>query len=115
MAHCESPAEQGCSKGTSGDTWSSWPKISSIRESQRHCGLLENRFTHHNLCDEHHERWVEALVQDVLETEDKAPSESIRPYELKRLIKSLRIKRPLGLMAFQTKASGTSQSDLCFI
>jgi len=38
---------------------------------------LENRFTHRDLCDEHHERWVEANVQAVLETEDVTPSEKI--------------------------------------
>jgi hypothetical protein len=34
---------------------------------------LENRFTQHDLCDEHHKRWVEATVQDLLETEESAP------------------------------------------
>jgi hypothetical protein len=34
---------------------------------------LENRFTHHDLCDESHERRVENIVQDILETEDTAP------------------------------------------
>jgi hypothetical protein len=34
---------------------------------------LENRFTHHDLCDESHEGRVENIVQDILETEDTAP------------------------------------------
>jgi hypothetical protein len=38
---------------------------------------LENRFTHHDLCEEHRQRRVEDLVQDVLETEDTAPPEKI--------------------------------------
>jgi hypothetical protein len=54
---------------------------------------LENRFTHHDLCDAHHERRVEAFVQDILETEDTDPSEKIRPSDLKELINSLKIKR----------------------
>jgi hypothetical protein len=33
---------------------------------------LENRLTHHDLCDERHERRVENIVQDILETEDTA-------------------------------------------
>jgi len=52
---------------------------------------LENRFTHHDLCDEHHERWVEAFAQDMLEAEDTAPSEKIRPCDLKKLINSLKL------------------------
>jgi hypothetical protein len=31
---------------------------------------LENRFTHHVLCDKNHERRVETIVQDKLDTED---------------------------------------------
>jgi hypothetical protein len=36
---------------------------------------LENRFTRHDLCDERHERRVETTIQDILETEDTAPSD----------------------------------------
>jgi hypothetical protein len=54
---------------------------------------LENRLTHHDLRDEHHEKGVEALVQDTLESEDTAPSEKIRPCDLKKLIKSLKLKK----------------------
>jgi hypothetical protein len=61
---------------------------------------LENRFTHHDLCDEHHERRMEAFVQDMLETEDTAPPEKIRPRDFKKLIKSLKLKSPVELMAF---------------
>jgi len=58
---------------------------------------LENRFTHHDLCGEHRERRVEAIVQALLETEDPAPSEKIRPLDLKKLINSLKIKRSCGI------------------
>jgi hypothetical protein len=51
---------------------------------------LENRFTHHDLCDEHHERRVITLVQEILETEDTTPTEKIRPRNLKKLINSLK-------------------------
>jgi len=64
---------------------------------------LENRFTHHDLCEEHHERRVEALVQDLLETEDTAPSEIIIPCDLKRLIKSLRLKKACGIDGIQNE------------
>jgi hypothetical protein len=49
------------------------------------------------LYEEHHERRVEVLVKDVLEIEDKAPSERIRTCELKRLINSLRRKKACGI------------------
>jgi hypothetical protein len=48
-------------------------KFLPYEEAKAIADCLENRFTHHDLCEEHHERWVEALVQDVLETEDTAP------------------------------------------
>jgi hypothetical protein len=57
----------------------------------------ENHFTHYDFCEEHHERRVEALVQDVLETEDTAPSERIRSCDLKRLINTLRLKKDCGI------------------
>jgi hypothetical protein len=34
---------------------------------------LENQFTHHDLCDENHERRVESKVQSLLETVEKNP------------------------------------------
>jgi hypothetical protein len=54
---------------------------------------LENRFTHHDLCDERHERRVETTLQDVLETEYTAPLEKLRPCDLKKLINSLKLKK----------------------
>jgi len=58
---------------------------------------LENRFTHHDLCDEHHERRVITLVQEILETEDTTPTEKIRPRNLKKLINSLKLKKVFGI------------------
>jgi hypothetical protein len=72
-------------------------KFLPYEEANAIADCLENRFTHHDLCEEHHERWVEALVQHVLEIEDTAPSERIRPCDLKRLIKSLRLKMACGI------------------
>jgi hypothetical protein len=40
---------------------------------------LENQFTRHDLCDETHERRVEARVQALLEAVDNKPPERIRP------------------------------------
>jgi hypothetical protein len=47
---------------------------------------LENQFTHHDLCDENHERRVEARVQALLKAVDNKPPERIRPCDLRKLI-----------------------------
>jgi hypothetical protein len=65
---------------------------------------LENQFTHHDLCDEKHERPVATRVQALLEATDK-PRERIRSCDLQKLINSLK------LMAFQINTSGTFQDD----
>jgi hypothetical protein len=50
---------------------------------------LEIQFTPHDLCDENHERRVEARVQALLEAADSAlPTEKIRPCGLLKLIPS---------------------------
>jgi hypothetical protein len=37
---------------------------------------MENQFTPHDLCDEHHEERVEAYVQALLDAGDNTPTES---------------------------------------
>jgi hypothetical protein len=54
---------------------------------------LENRFTHRDLCDENHERRVETIVQDILETEDIDLPEKIKPCNLQKLIEMLKLKK----------------------
>jgi hypothetical protein len=76
---------------------------------------LENQFTHHDLCDENHERRVEAKVQALLETVDKNPHQRVRPCDVQKLIKSLKRERPVELMAFLMNASGTFQGDNWYI
>jgi hypothetical protein len=56
---------------------------------------LENRFIHHDLCEERHERRVETMVQDILETEDTTPSEKFRPCDLKQINKLPKIEKGL--------------------
>jgi hypothetical protein len=58
-------------------------KFIMYNKAKANAYCLENRLTHHDLCDEHHERRVEDFAQDMLETEDTAPSEIIRSYYLK--------------------------------
>jgi hypothetical protein len=73
---------------------------------------LENQFTPHNLCEENHERQVEARVQALFEAVDSNPSERIRPCDLQKLLNSLKFKRPVELTAFRTNASGTFEDHL---
>jgi hypothetical protein len=54
---------------------------------------LENQFTLHDLCDENHERWVEARVQNLLKAVDNKPPERIRPRDLEKLISSLKLRK----------------------
>jgi hypothetical protein len=43
------------------------------RKPMHFADCLENQFTHHDLCDENHERRVEARVQALLEAIEDAP------------------------------------------
>jgi hypothetical protein len=58
---------------------------------------LENQFTHHDLCDENHERRVEAKFQTLLEAVDSKPPERIRPRDLQKLISSLKLRKSCGI------------------
>jgi hypothetical protein len=73
---------------------------------------LENQFTPHDVNDE---RRVEARFQSLLGTVDNNPSERVRPGDTQKLIKSLKMRRPAELMAFQTNAAGTFQEDHWYI
>jgi hypothetical protein len=57
---------------------------------------LENQFTHHDLCDENHERRVEARVQALLESVDNKIPERIRPCDIQKLINSLKLRKSCG-------------------
>jgi hypothetical protein len=58
---------------------------------------LEIQFTPHDLCDENHERRVEARVQALLDTVDNNPPQKIRPCDLQKLINSLKLKKACGI------------------
>jgi hypothetical protein len=58
---------------------------------------LEIQFTAHELCDENHERRVEAKVQALPETVDKNPSQRIRPCDVQILINSLKLRKACGI------------------
>jgi hypothetical protein len=54
---------------------------------------LENQFTHHNLCDENHERRVKTGVQTPIEAVNNKPPERIRPCDLQKVINSLKLRK----------------------
>ncbi|PNF35683.1 hypothetical protein B7P43_G17443 [Cryptotermes secundus] len=58
---------------------------------------LEIQFTPHDLCDENHEQRVEARVQALLEAVDENPPLRIRPCDVQKLIKSLKLKKACGI------------------
>ncbi|PNF22596.1 hypothetical protein B7P43_G12673 [Cryptotermes secundus] len=58
---------------------------------------LETQFTPHDLCDKNHEERVEARVQALLEAVDENPPLRIRPCDVQKLIKSLKLKKACGI------------------
>jgi hypothetical protein len=73
---------------------------------------LEKMFTPHELCEEHHEQWVETSVQALLETDYNSLQGRVRPYDVRKLIHTLDLKETsVKLMEFRTNASDTLQGD----
>jgi hypothetical protein len=58
---------------------------------------LQNQFTPHDLCDENHERRVEARVQAMLEAEGNEAPQRIRPCDLRKLLNSLKVRKACGI------------------
>jgi hypothetical protein len=58
---------------------------------------LENQFTHHDLCDENHERREEARVQIPLEAADSKTPKRIKPCDLQKLVSSLKFRKSCGI------------------
>jgi hypothetical protein len=54
---------------------------------------LENQFTPHDLCEEDHERRVVARIQALSEPVDNSPPERERPYEVQKIINSLKLRQ----------------------
>jgi hypothetical protein len=49
------------------------------------------------LCDEDHERRVEARFQDLLETVDDNPPIKVRPCDVLKLLRSLKMRKSFGI------------------
>jgi hypothetical protein len=67
--------------------------IHPTQKANTFADCLENQFTHHDLCDGHNERRVEARVQALLEAVENKPTERIRPCDLQKLINSLKLRK----------------------
>jgi hypothetical protein len=67
------------------------PSVLSFLPSEKSNAIancLENQFTHHDLCDEKHERRVEARVKALLKAVDNKPPKRTRPCDLQKIITS---------------------------
>jgi hypothetical protein len=67
---------------------------------------LENQFTPQNLCEENHERQVEARVQALLEALDSDPPKRIRRCDLQKLLNFLRLKKAYGIDGIPNECLG---------
>ncbi|PNF15438.1 hypothetical protein B7P43_G18173, partial [Cryptotermes secundus] len=68
-----------------------------LKKSNEIADCLEIQFTPHDLCDENREQRVEARVQVLLETVDENPPQRIRPCDVQKLIKSLKLRKACGI------------------
>jgi hypothetical protein len=69
----------------------------SVDKANAIADCLENQFTPHVLCEEIHERRLEARVQALLEAVDSDPPERTRPCDLQKLLNSLKMKKACGI------------------
>jgi hypothetical protein len=72
-------------------------KYHPFEKANANADSLEIQFTPHNLCDDNHERRMEARVQALLDTVDNDPFRRIRPCDLQKLINSLKLKKVFGI------------------
>jgi hypothetical protein len=83
--------------GTSGHKFHPSEKANAIAD------CLENQFTPYGLCDENHERRVEARVDALLDAVDDSPPQKIRPCDLKKLVNSLKLRKACGIDGIQNE------------
>jgi hypothetical protein len=67
-------------------------KYHPLEKTNATADCLENQFTPNDLCDENHERRVEARVQALLESVENSPSERVRPCDVQKLAKTLKLR-----------------------
>jgi hypothetical protein len=72
-------------------------KFRPLEKANAIANCLENQFTPHDLCEENHERRMEARVQTSSEVVDDSSSERVRPCDLQKLIKYLKLRKACGI------------------
>jgi hypothetical protein len=97
MAHCEVPNNRDGPGARTAIHGALGLKYHQVDKANAIADCLENLFTPHNLCDENHERRVEATVQALLEAEDNDAPEKIRPCDLLKLVSSLKLRKACGI------------------
>jgi hypothetical protein len=73
MAHCEIPPKEGWTNAPTAIHGASGLKFYPLEKAKAIADCLEIQFTPHDLCGDNHERRVEVIVQDLLETIDTSP------------------------------------------
>jgi hypothetical protein len=72
-------------------------KLHPLKKANSIADCLEKQFTPHELCEENHERCVEARVKALLKAVENNPLERIRPCYLQKLINSLKLRKTCGI------------------
>jgi hypothetical protein len=72
-------------------------KYHPIEEANASAYYLGNQFTPHDLCDENHERWVEARVQALLESVDSNSPKRVRSCDVQKIVKTLKQREVCGI------------------
>jgi hypothetical protein len=72
-------------------------KFHPLEKANATADCLENLFTPNDLCGENHERRVEAGVQALLESVDNNPPERVRPCDVLKLIRTLKLRKACGI------------------
>jgi len=97
MAYCEFPYERDGPKAPTAIHGCFSLKFLPMEKANVIADCLENRFTPHDLCDKHHEKQVEASVRALLDTEDNTPTERVRPCDVQKIIRTLKLEKACGL------------------
>jgi hypothetical protein len=74
-------------------------KYQSLVKATAIADCLENQFTQHDMCDKNHKQQEEARVQALLEAADDMPLGKVRPCDIQKLIKSLKLRKICGIDA----------------
>jgi hypothetical protein len=88
--------KEGWMKGTNSCSWSLGLNYQPLEKATTTADCLENQITLHDLCDENL-LWLDARVQALHEAADGSPLENVRPHDVQKLIKSLKLRKTCGI------------------